>query len=462
MLHTTIAAVSTPRGKGGVAMIRVSGADTREVVSRVFVPAGRACPADSPRTAVFGRIVRRDRTVDTGVCTFYASPASYTGEDTAEITCHGGIAVTAMCLEAVFAAGAVPAAPGEFTKRAFVNGKLTLSEAEAVGMLIDADTDERAALAASAAQGRLSAELSRLADSITAPLANLYAAIDYPDEDIGDISPEELSSAFRRTAADARRLAQTERRGRAVAEGVRCAIVGRPNGGKSSLYNRLCGEDRAIVTDIAGTTRDVLTETVSFAGITLLLADTAGLRESEDSIEMIGVERARREAEDAETVLFVYDTSDTLTEDERTYAADFAARHPEIPTVALLNKTDLARVLSAEDERFLRETHTAACAISAQTGDGLDSLEKSLAEIFDSDLTGSFDTAIVWNSLQRAALERAADSLEDAARSLEGGMFPDAACTMAEDALASLLQIDGRGVSEEIVSSIFARFCVGK
>lgn len=461
-MTNTIAAVSTPHGKGGVAMIRISGPETRDILERVFEPAGKTAPADAPRTAVFGRILLRGQAVDTGICTFYKAPASYTGEDTAELTCHGGIAVTSKCLEAAFAAGASPAAPGEFTRRAFVSGKLTLSEAEAVGMLIDADTQERAALAASASQGKLSEALSRLADRITAPLSQLYAAIDYPDEEIGEISPAQLCASFRETAKEARALAATERRGRAVAEGVRCAVVGRPNGGKSSLYNLLCGEDRAIVTDIAGTTRDVLTETVSFAGITLLLADTAGLRESDDSVERIGVERARREAECAGLVFFVYDMSDTLTKEERDFAEDFRRRLPDTPTVAILNKTDLPRALSPQDEEFLSRVHTKLCTLSARTGDGLSSLESCVAGLFDSDIAGSFDSAVVWNSAQSASLESAADSLEQAATSLEGGMFPDAACTMAEDALSALLRIDGRGVSEEIVSSIFARFCVGK
>lgn len=462
MITDTIAAISSPRGKGGVSLIRISGDLTRSVVSRVFVPAGRTSPCDAPRRAVFGKIVRDSRVIDEGICVFFASPASYTGEDCAEITCHGGIAVTASVLEAIFAAGAVSAPAGEFTRRAFINGKLTLSEAEAVGMLIDADTDDRAALAASVTQGTLSAELRRLADSVTAPLSALYANIDYPDEDIGDIDAPSLALSFRSTSSALRALAATERRGRAVAEGVPCAIIGRANGGKSSLYNRLCRSDRAIVTDIAGTTRDVLSETVSFAGITLLLSDTAGLRDSDDTVERIGIDRARRAADEAELVFFVYDLSDSVTPDEIDFARDFCKSHPGTLTAAVFNKSDLPREMTESDENTLREIHTFAAAVSAKTGDGLDALERELAEKYDADIGGNFTEAIVWSRQQRASLESAADSLDMAAASLEEGTMPDAACTLAEDALGELMRLDGRGVSEEIVGQIFARFCVGK
>lgn len=462
MTDTTVAAISTPRGKGGVAMIRISGTETGDILSKVFEPMGSVLPMQSPRMAIYGRIVSKGRVIDTGICIFYKGPSSYTGEDMAELFCHGGVAVTAECLEAVYLAGAREAGPGEFTKRAFISGKLTLTEAEAVGLLIDADTGERAALAASVTAGRLSAELKTLADGVSYPLSKLYAAIDYPDEEIGDVSPAELCDAFRKTAAEAKALADTHKRGSAVAQGVRCAIVGRPNGGKSSLYNRICGEDRAIVTDVAGTTRDVLTQTVSFGGVTLLLSDTAGIRESTDGVEKIGIERARREAEEAELILFVYDISEELTEEEVDFAKNFVSRHPTLPTIAVLNKGDLSRRMSEEDTAALSSIHGRVCHLSAASGEGIDSLAAEVARLYDSDLSGNFDRAVIWSASQRSALIRAADSLEDAAFSLEGGMFPDAACSMAEDALGELLRLDGRGVSEEIVSSIFAHFCVGK
>lgn len=461
MLTDTIAAISTPRGKGGVAMIRISGDNTRAVLDRVFAPQGRTSPADATRRATFGTIRNGCRTVDTGVCTFFAAPASYTGEDTAEITCHGGTAVTARVLEAVLSAGAVSAGPGEFTRRAFINGKITLSEADAIGLLIDADTEERADLAASAASGALSAEIRRIADSVTAPLSELYAAIDYPDEDIGEIEPAALSESFSESAARLDVLAATYRRGSAIVDGVPCAIVGAPNAGKSSLYNAICGRDAAIVTDIAGTTRDVLSETVSFGGVTLLLRDTAGLRESDDTVEQIGVERAKSAAGDSALVLFVYELSRALTDDERSFAADFVRLNSDIATVAVFNKSDLPRALSEADERTLCGLHRASVTLSAQDGRGLDELSAVIAGLYDT-LEAHSGDAVIWSAAQLAAISRARDLLRECSAALLSGDMPDAACTMAESALESLMQIDGRGVSEEIVNTIFARFCVGK
>lgn len=515
MLTHTIAAVSTPHGKGGVAMIRISGDGTRAIIERVFVPRGQTSPAAVPRRAVFGSICaahgvpvehacghsaeqsaisagggmshsaksapdniayaprgadcRGDtdtpggpgRIIDSGMCTFFAAPASYTGEDTAELTCHGGTAVTARVLGAVLRAGAQLAGPGEFTRRAFINGKLTLSEADAVGLLIDADTDERAALAACAASGTLSNEISRIADGVTEPLAELYAAIDYPDEDIGEIEPSRIAGRLEESADALAALADTYRRGSAIVDGVPSAIVGAPNAGKSSLYNALCGRDAAIVTDIAGTTRDVLSQTVSFAGVTLLIRDTAGLRESGDAVEQIGVERARSTAGESALVLFVYDLSRALTEEERDFARDFVSDHPDCVTVAVFNKCDLTRAMSEADEALLRSIHRDSVTLSAQKGRGLDALARIIGGLYDTLEDHSAD-AVIWSASQLAALSRARELLLECVQALRSGDMPDAACTMAESALESLMQIDGRGVSEEIVNTIFSRFCVGK
>lgn len=511
MLTHTIAAVSTPHGKGGVAMIRISGDGTRAIIERVFVPRGQTPPAAAPRRAVFGLIrdsgqalcdsgqgerdpgrtaddagklphdgeqasfpdsadlaTKSDRTdrdggqiIDSGMCTFFAAPASYTGEDTAEITCHGGIAVTARVLGAVLRAGAELAGPGEFTRRAFINGKLTLSEADAVGLLIDADTDARAELAANAASGVLSAEIRRIADSITEPLSALYAAIDYPDEDLGEIEPAQIAEKLEKSCAGLDALAATYRRGSAIVDGVPSAIVGAPNAGKSSLYNAVCGSDAAIVTDIAGTTRDVLTQTVSFGGVTLLMRDTAGLRQSGDTVEQIGVERAKSTAGESALVLFVYDLSRALTQEERDFAGDFVRQHPDCVTVAVFNKCDLGRALSESDEAFLRSLHRDAVTLSAQKGLGIDALAKTVAGLYGT-LEDHSGDAVIWSAAQLAAISRSHDLLCECVSALRSGDMPDAACTMAESALESLMQIDGRGVSEEIVNTIFSRFCVGK
>lgn len=460
MIFDTIAAISTPRGKGGVALIRISGDEARAVLGRVFVPKGRRAPAAAPRRATFGSVVSGGETVDEGVATFFAAPASYTGEDVAEIACHGGIAVTKRVLEAVFAAGARPAEAGEFTRRAFVNGKLTLSEAQAVGLLIDADTDERAKLAATAASGALSAELSAIADGVTSPLAGLYAAIDYPDEDIGEIEPEKIADEFRICIERLDVLAATYRRGSAIVDGVPTAIVGAPNAGKSSLYNAICGRDAAIVTDVAGTTRDVLSETVSFGGVTLLLRDTAGIRDAFDAVEKIGVERAKSTAQQSALVLFVYDLSRPLGAGEAAFARDFAA-NPKAHTVAVFTKADLDRALSEADEAELRRIHGASVTLSVKTGEGLAALGEVVGELYDSGAVAAGDT-VIWSAAQMACVTRARDMLAGSEQALRRGDPPDAACTLAEGALESLMQIDGRGVSAEIVNAIFSRFCVGK
>ena len=461
MIFDTIAAVSTPHGKGGVALIRISGAEARDVLTRVFVPKGRLAPADDARRAIFGAITDGGETIDEGVATFFAAPASYTGEDVAEIACHGGIAVTKRVLEAVFAAGARPAEAGEFTRRAFINGKLTLSEAEAVGLLIDADTDERAALAAAAASGALTGEIREIADGVTAPLAELYAGIDYPDEDIGEIEPFEIAAALERCVARLDKLAATYKRGSAIVDGVPTAIVGAPNAGKSSLYNAICGRDAAIVTDVAGTTRDVLTETVSFGGVTLLLRDTAGIRDALDAVEQIGVERAKSTAADSSLVLFVYDLSRPLGEGELEFARSFAAEHPGAATVAVFTKRDLPRALSEDDMSALGAIHRASAVICAKTGEGMDALGETVGALYDAG-DATLSDAVIWSAAQAACVTRARELLAESASALRRGEPTDAACTLAQSALESLTRLDGRGVSEEIVATIFSRFCVGK
>ena len=456
----TIAAISTPPGKGGIAVIRVSGDDALAVAGRVFSCAGGKAVADLPaRYAAYGTIhTPEGEVLDTGICTVYHGPASFTGEDMAEISCHGGTFVTASVLSAVLAAGAEMAEAGAFTKRSFLAGKLSLTEAEAVGRLIDADTEERMKLSSGAVRGVVSEKIRTIREPLFDVMTALYAAIDYPEEDVGDEGEEQIAGVVDKVLADVSALLATYKTGRAVADGVKTVICGRPNAGKSSLFNRLTGEETAIVTRIAGTTRDILRQTVSFGGVTLRLADTAGLRETADVVEQMGVERASAEIRDADLVLAVFDPTEGLGEDER----DMMAVYPDCPKIAILNKADTGTAFPEADLALLRERHDVVVSVSCASGEGMEALAGEVAKLWGSDRLVMGRDAVIWDVRQHAALSRARMYLAEAAAALALGDGIDAVCTVCESALAALDETDGRLVNGEIVDAIFHRFCVGK
>lgn len=456
MLNETIAAVSTPRGRGGIAVIRISGEESREVLRKCFKPMYKA-PWDAPRLACYGSVMNGDEVIDNAIATFFAGSASFTGEDSAEISCHGGTAVTAAVLEAVLRAGAKPAGAGEFTRRAFVNGKLSLDEAEAVGRLIDADTDSRRRLSSNAARGSLSRATENIRSELRGVLAALYAVIDYPDEDIGGEGEERILGVLQRSVGELEKLLSTYRTGSAVCDGVVCAIVGTPNSGKSSLYNLLCRSDKAIVTDVAGTTRDTLWETVDAAGITLRIADTAGIRDTEDKVESMGIDRAVSVMENAELIIAVIDGSTPLDEGETSLLDKIS--DVSCAKIAVVNKKDLGCMADTDRIESIFDKVVPMCA---KSGEGLEDLYSAVGDIYNSDGLSLDNDAILWNSRHKACVENAVSMLRDAISGLLAGDYADAVCTLAESALSELSMLDGRGVSEEIVSEIFARFCVGK
>lgn len=458
----TVAAISTPHGRGGVAMIRISGDGTAEVLRRVFVPAGHTRPEESPRTAVFGKITCGADVIDTGIATYYAAPRSFTGECMAEVTCHGGVLVTKRVLEAVFAAGAAPAGAGEFTRRAFLSGKLTLSEAEGIGLLLDADTDSAMRLASAGARGVLSERLGAIGDGISETLSSLFAVIDYPDEDIDEMGVAEICASLREAAEECRTLAATFRLGRAVTEGIPTVIVGAPNAGKSTLYNALAGEERAIVTDVAGTTRDVLEDRIDIGGAVLRLWDTAGIRDSGDKVEAIGIERALGRLGEAELVLAVYDGTKHVGSAERRIMDEIHTRAAGAAVIAIVSKADAGMVLGEDEMSLLRERHGDVCAVAAATGEGIDSLRELILTKFGAGEIDMTHDAVIWDASRKAELDLAASLLSEAAEALASGEPEDAVCTTVELALAAIRRTDGRGVSEEVVSGIFSRFCVGK
>jgi len=462
MLGDTIAAVSTPRGKGGVAMIRISGAHALEIASRVFLPKNGRALADVPaRTAIYGAIVERDIdggqiSVDDGIATVYRAPASFTGEDTVELTCHGGMLLTETVLAAVIAAGARCAEAGEFTRRAFINGKLGLSAAEALGELLEAQTRGQMRLAHAGMRGRLEERCREIYEKLCAVLASIYVKIDYPDEDLAELSKEEIAGAFDECIEMLEALVATYRTGHAVAEGISTVICGRPNVGKSSLYNRLVGREAAIVTAVEGTTRDVLSETVSLGGVTLRLFDTAGLHDTTDPVERIGIDRARRAMEEAELILAVFDGSEAPTEEDVALMETLSS-HPAT-VIAVINKRDRGDVGARDYERRFPY----AVSVCAADGSGMEKLADLVGRLFLSEGIDVGRDPVLANARQHGAGMAALDAVRRARASLAAGEPIELACADAEAAMQSISEVDGRAVSEDIVSQIFSRFCVGK
>ncbi len=463
MFNDTIAAVSTPRGRGGVAMIRVSGADAIAVCEEVFSAVNRMKLSDAPsRIAVYGRLFALDanggRTeVDDGIATVFRAPASFTGEDTVELCCHGGVLLTETVLTAVLAAGARPAMAGEFTKRAFLNGKMGLSSAEALADLLEAESREQLLLAHAGMRGKTEQACDRIYARLRHVLASVYVCIDYPDEDLAELSREEIVNGLAECASEIGKLADTYRTGHAVAEGIKTVICGRPNVGKSSLYNRIVGRDAAIVTELEGTTRDVLTETTHLGKVTLRLCDTAGLHETDDRVEQIGIQRAKDALESAELVLAVFDISSVPNGED--LALVEALRDRRGAMIAVLNKTDLAKAPSVA---FYEETFPHTVRTSAKDGDGMERLTEAVEKLF---IDGALDfgsDAVLSNARQHAAALKAGRLLDSAVEALRAGFPVDVCCSDAEDAMEALAELDGRAVSEDLVSEIFSHFCVGK
>lgn len=460
----TIAAISTPRGKGGVALIRISGPEAAAVGDRVFRPKNKkALSGHAEREAVFGEIISSAAVIDTGLAVLFRAPRSFTGEDTVEVSCHGGVLVTAAVLGAALSAGARQAEAGEFTRRAYAAGKLTLSEAESLGMLLDARTDAQLRLARGGMSGSVSKAVGELCERISAVLGDIYARIDFPDEDLGELSAAEIVECVKGIRADAEKLRSTYSTGRAIAEGIPTVICGRTNAGKSTLYNRLTGEASAIVTADEGTTRDVLTETVSFGGVTLRLSDTAGIREGRDEAERVGIGRAKDKIRESELVLFVIDGSRAPDGDEYALADELAARDGG-RVAAILSKSDLTGGSAGADRNAtaLWERFPDRVSLSAESGEGMDALASLVGRMFiDGSLSPETD-AVVQNARQYAALGEAIGAIIDAEETLSIGYSPDIAGISLEEALSALRSVDGRGVCAEVVDNIFSKFCVGK
>lgn len=458
-----IAAVATGSAASAIGIVRASGEGCCSLCGRAFRAGnGRPLSDQPPRTMVLGEMLdAQGRVIDQGLAVRFPGPGSFTGEDCVEFHCHGSPVVLRELLEALFAAGARQARPGEFTKRAFLNGRLDLTEAEAVIDLIDAETAAAARNAAAQLQGGLRRVLEPIQDVLLEITSRFYAVVDYPDEDIEDIRPEEISAALRTAEEELDRLLALCHRGKVLKSGVRTAIVGLPNAGKSSLLNALAGYERAIVTDIPGTTRDTVEESVLCGGVCLRLVDTAGMRDTEDPVERLGVERARRAMESADLVLAVVDCSRPLTR-EAGELIELASRCGK-PWIIVESKRDLGTEgscgVSGPDVSGEGQLK-AIVSVSSVTGAGLADLENVVAALFPTgeDACG----ALLTDARQEDAARRARAAVGRAREALETGLTPDAVLTDAEEALDALGELTGRTAREEIVSRIFSRFCVGK
>ena len=453
----TIAAIATPQLPSAIGILRLSGPDTRRILDVVFSPAhGGPISGQAPRRMVLGDLHdRQGRIIDSALAVLFPGPHSYTGEDCAEIHCHGSPVVLNEGLDALFSQGARQARGGEFTQRAFLNGRMDLIQAEAVADLIDAESPAAARNAVGQLEGRLSRGVEEIYDGLMEVVSRFYAVVDYPDEDIDPLTQGQLSQTLTRSETALETLLATFRRGQLLRQGVPAVILGKPNAGKSSLLNALLGYDRAIVTDVAGTTRDTVEEKVQVGHVLLRLCDTAGLRETDDAVERIGVERSRAALAGAALALLVLDGSASLTPEDEAAMAQ-AARAPRV--ICLINKSDRPLAFAPEE---LRSRFPHLCVVSAATGAGLDALGETVAALFPA---GGAESAgeLLTNARQADAARRALEAVTRASESLEAGITPDALLTDAEEALAALGELTGASVREDVTARIFERFCVGK
>jgi len=446
----TIAAVATPPGQGGIAVVRISGSQSADVLSRVF----KTKQPLKSHMMRYGRFVDGTVTVDEGMAVFFASPHSYTGEDSAELYCHGSYITTQAVLTAALNGGARMAQPGEFTRRAFMNGRIDLSQAEAVADLIGARSASGAKIALSQLSGRLRNSISSIINTLIRSEAEVAVTVDYPEDDIEDATSQRVTGLIKTVMEELDALLRHASAGRIYREGVRCAILGQPNVGKSSLLNALLGEDRAIVTDEAGTTRDSLEAEIDIGGLNLILIDTAGIRSAQSLPEQLGVQRAQRSADTAQLIFFILDATRPVTLEE----LELYRQYKHIPHIVLINKQDVdaARHFVLPGEYL----DAPQAEISALTGQGIEQLEALILGL----LTDGFGAgeAVLSNVRHIDAVRRARAAVARAADTLSAGYPPDLVTLDLREARSYLASVTGQGVDEDLIDNIFSRFCVGK
>ena len=453
MAHV-IAAISTGLTVSAIGILRLTGDGCALIADKVFkLNSGLSLSAAPDRKLMLGMLHdKSSRAIDSCLAVYTRGPHSYTGEDTVEIQCHGSPAVLSAGLDALYSAGAQPAKRGEFTKRAFLNGRLALTQAEAVIDLIEAETTDSAANAAGQVGGVLQKKLQPIYDDLVNLCSHFHAVLDYPDEDIADFGLDAYRKNLQHDAAALQALSSSYQQGKILKNGVRAAIVGKPNVGKSSLLNALAGYERVIVTEIAGTTRDTVEESVMLGGTRLRLIDTAGIHQTADRIEAIGVEHSRQAVENADLILFVCDGSQPLT-DEDWEVINLCVDRENV--VALINKCDLGQKVMPSDLPFMN-----IIGICAKTGEGLELLADVVGLMFDQ--ATPCDGSILTNPRQFDAIRRANQAIGAALDSLQFGITPDAVLIDVEQAMEAMGEVTGATIREDITARIFERFCVGK
>ncbi len=452
MLDDTIAAIATPLGEGGLAVIRISGPQALSIADQCFAPAGQASAA-ATHTIHFGHVVRGGQNVDEALLAVMRAPRTFTREDVVEITCHGGILAAKSVLDAVLAGGARLAEPGEFTRRAFLNGRLDLAQAEAVADLIHSRTELALRAANEQLAGKLSLRINQLRDQMLETLAHVEAHIDFPEEDIAPDTRDQLIARLGQGVTFMDELLRTAPEGQILRRGIRAAIVGRPNAGKSSVLNQLLGRDRAIVSAIPGTTRDTIEETANIRGLPVVFIDTAGLREARDEIEAEGVRRSRQSFQQAEFILHVFDASESLTAADQTHLAEFAAKK----RILVRNKVDLPARL--ELPRGLNAPVVDVCCL---TGQGTEPLKDAIKELVWSGEIKAEMLQVMINSRHQDALNRARAATLRTVEALRADQPLELAALDLRIAVNAVGEIVGQTTTEDLLDTIFSQFCLGK
>lgn len=453
-IDDTIAAIATAPGEGGIGIIRISGKRALEVGEEVFSSFRGKKLGDYPGRLLYGHIVKQEEKLDEVLAVYLKAPHTYTTEDVVELHCHGGMMATRLVLEWVVYNGARMAEPGEFTKRAFLNGRIDLSQAEAIQDIISAKTSRSYAVAQSQLKGSLSEKIKKIRDKVTEDVAKITVAVDFPEEDTPEVTYEELRESMNSVWTQMTKLLSTFETGRMLKEGLKTAIVGKPNVGKSSLLNEMLEEQRAIVTDIEGTTRDVIEEMIMIEGIPLRIIDTAGIRTTEDVVEQIGVERSKQMMEEADLVLLLLDTSRELTQEDR----DILSMSRGKKRILLLNKTDLPSLWTREE----LDTRERILETSILKKEGIDALKKMIKELVFRGEVVIDREGMLTNVRHKDALTKAIRSSEDALRSIGEELPLDILETDFKNCWDALGEITGESVSEDLLDTIFKNFCIGK